>query len=131
MVQTVTADVDDGVEGHFEFSARWGNSWDAVYRSCQRNEHYRVLHRSRLTGGSRNRDSQPVNLSIVGTFEDVFIDHAVYADGPADQFGLGVRRVLEDEMIAVECRELLSPDPTGKLVSLSLVLYIIDLPHGV
>jgi hypothetical protein len=58
---------------------------------------------------------QPVDHSVVGEAEDELVDDSIGADGSADELELRVLRVVEDEMVCVECRESFPPNSTSYL----------------
>lgn len=49
-------------------------------------------------------------------FEDELVDHAVDTHRATDQLRLGIFGILEDEMVAIECSELLSADAARQLL---------------
>jgi hypothetical protein len=69
--------------------------------------------RTELLGGKGSDYSQPVNRCVVCALEDELVDDAIDPYGSADKFHLHVIGVLEDEMIAIECCEVLAADTAG------------------
>jgi hypothetical protein len=61
------------------------------------------------------RNSQPIKLTIVRELEDELVNHAVDADGSTHKLKVSVCRVVEDEVVAVEDAQVVSPDATSEL----------------
>lgn len=51
--------------------------------------------------------------------EDKFIDDAIHSNSPTDQFQFRVAGILENEVIPIKLRQLLSPNTSRQLESLS------------
>lgn len=62
----------------------------------------------------KEENVQPVNHPIVGALEDKLVNHPVDAYRSADELELRVRRVAEDEMMAVEVCETLTADASSQ-----------------
>lgn len=60
-------------------------------------------------------NEQPIKLPVMCELEDEFVDHTVDTYRPTHELQIGVRRVVEDEVVAVEDAEIVSPDATGDL----------------
>lgn len=63
---------------------------------------------------------QPINFLSVRQLENEFIDDTIHSNSPADQLQFSVARILENEVIPIKLRQLLSPNTSrqlGKLVS--------------
>lgn len=57
----------------------------------------------------------PVNHLIVGELENELINDAVNALGSTNQFQLGVRRIVENEVVLIEMRQGLAANAAGHL----------------
>lgn len=66
-------------------------------------------------------NSHPVDHDVVLALVDELIDDPVNSDGPTDEFELGVLRVTEDKMVAIECGEVFPADAAGQLWKMSAV----------
>lgn len=84
VVQSVAADVDDGGHGHLD----------------------------QFSGGWETGD-EPVDSLVVCAFEDEFVNDSVNSYCPGDQLKLGIGRVREMEVIAIEGGQVLATNATG------------------
>lgn len=72
-----------------------------------------------VSRGLRKRErwgsSQPVELTVMREFEDELVDHAVDAYCSTDKLQVGIRRVIEDEVVSVEDAQIISSDAASEL----------------
>lgn len=64
---------------------------------------------------SREEHLHPGNFLVVGEFEDEFIDDPINTNRSAYQIQFGICRVIEDEVMSVKVRKLLTANSTSQL----------------
>ena len=72
-----------------------------------------VSHHLRKREGWKN--AQPVKFTVMREFEDELVDHAVDAYCSTDKLQVGIRRVIEDEVVSVEDAQIISSDAASEL----------------